>query len=310
MAVNASAETRVKQALAASLQTARARGSTLLELSAGVLPVGHSVTTHVTLCNALEGCASQSHVVVVRSEAVPLVSILGPRERSVFQSVEALFTARVQRADASCSTVDGSSPSSSGVGAGADLSIVWEVSKDGLIDPSLGSNGLGSGSDGGDPRRLRIVTDALAPGALYSVRVLVTDKLTFRSAADTVSVRVASRGLVVNVAGSSRRILPLGSSLVLDADSNSWDDDLGRSVVVGEAAGLEFLWSCVTIAPNFTTSCPLLYWNQRRHFSVHKRRVALETSMPELTAPSSANFVGLVRVYECFFVSACAIGFM
>ena len=203
-----------------------------------------------------------------------------------------------------------SSPSSSGVGAGADLSIVWEVSKDGLIDPSLGSNGLGSGSDGGDPRRLRIVTDALAPGALYSVRVLVTDKLTFRSAADTVSVRVASRGLVVNVAGSSRRILPLGSSLVLDADSNSWDDDLGRSVVVGEAAGLEFLWSCVTIAPNFTTSCPLLYWNQRRHFSVHKRRVALETSMPELTAPSSANFVGLVRVYECFFVSACAIGFM
>ena len=201
--------------------------------------VSYSIT--VTLCNFLGACDAKSVSVAVlpAQNLIPIVSILGASQRSVYRSATLTLSSNAY------TQVCGGAPSYN------NLDLAWTVS-----NPSGGDASAGSiRSSSLNAAVFKLSPYSLKVGQQYTVALTVTSRSSGLTSSASVTVTVAASSLVAKIAGGAARSVRVGDELTIDA-SSSYDADVQG--LVGASAGLVFSWTCVQNEPMFSTDCPLV----------------------------------------------------
>ena len=206
-------------------------------IPAELLQTGFSYNFAVKLCNFLGRCSTGSRRVSVLSTVIPSLTLPGSSVRSTRRSSVLSITS-----DAFVVDCDGGTTR-------AGLTYAWNVKRNGALDLSIVSASK-------DPSRLRINAYTLTVGGVYDISLTVTIAGNLQSASTSVQVVVEEGSIVALVAGGSSRTMRVEESLSLDASSSYDEDQLG---VTGIAAGLQFTWSCVQVAPIFRSECDSVF---------------------------------------------------
>jgi hypothetical protein len=198
-----------------------------------------SYVFEVRLCNAFLACSSGYYKLYVVKNSVPHMLIGGPAVRNVKASTEL----RLQGAAAMLNIQDGR------IVTNSTAKSFWMVKRNGVI---LRSNGVAGANEAG-PTHLKVTPYSLPVGQMFQVSLIMEDPITRGLNVYSQQINVVSGNLVAIIGGAENIVLTARRSVTLDG-SYSYDENLNRSLVTGQAAGLHFTWSCQTLN---RTSCAL-----------------------------------------------------
>ena len=195
-----------------------------------------SYSISVTLCNFLGGCGQSSVVVVIVNKLIPLVVI----QSVSFQTIKRSFALRLP-SNAYLPTCNSS------IVSRKSLQSSWSVFVNGVQTLSLQSTSKQSGT-------FLVPSYTLQTTSLYTFVVSVFDQSSLSSSSAQVQVYVEQSALVAIVTGGLMRSIAFNVTSTVDASGSYDQDKLG---VTGLAAGLSFMWSCVTLTPALSDVCAL-----------------------------------------------------
>jgi hypothetical protein len=195
------------------------------------LRVGSRYNFQISLCNFFNSCGRSVHVVEVTRAGVPVIDVVSSRNVTMKSSQQLVI--RTSSSLSRCSSTAASLNTT-------NLKYLWSISTtDGhVLDfPSVSSN----------PQIFRLPSNSLHSSSSYLVTVSVSDDVS-TSAPVTVLVNVVAPTLVASISdGRDSYFLKLGSTLLLDGSSTSFDDGSSISHVSPS-------WSCSRVLPA-SSSC-------------------------------------------------------
>ena len=206
-------------------------------IPAGLFAKGTQYNFAVTLCNFLGQCGVGYKQVLVMNDVIPSVTLPGAALRTLSRK-DSLNLA----SSAFVATCDGKKSSTG-------LAYKWSLS-------SNGAQLLSTASTSRDASKYLLPAFSLSAGVFYQVSLTVGTTDGTQSSSASVQVFVQPGNIVAVVQGGSARTMRVADTLRVDA-SNSYDEDL--SGVTGWAAGLQYQWSCVQVAPVFRDNCAAMF---------------------------------------------------
>jgi hypothetical protein len=189
-------------------------------------------------CNFYGVCSTAVQKVTVLPAVVPIVSMIGSPSRDVYR-----YDLLTIDADASVQSECNSTSTKRA------LLYSWAVRRENVVVRSLPS-------ESNNPATFRLSPFKLDAGGMYYVYVTVADSTTGYAASNFVRINVLRGNLVGAIAGASVFDLGVGEVVTLDA-GKSYDQDFGPTVAL--PLSTTFTWSCVTISPNYTTTCGMAF---------------------------------------------------
>ena len=202
---------------------------------------GHPYSFQVQLCNFLNSCGESSINLVVLNNVLPSVTLLAAplmtRRRSNALAIKsAAFTANC----------DGSKTL-------GNIQYNWEVYDDGTLDNSIQTESVN------DQSIFRLSAYTLFVGHTYTVQVTAVNTVTVTAASASTNIFIIIDEIEARIAGGATQSIRQGDgSLVLDASGSR---NLDCNTAACNSASLKYSWSCFSVAPVFSATCPLVTVN-------------------------------------------------
>jgi hypothetical protein len=225
----------------AFISSAIAAGQSRIVIPNSYLTAGASYRLTLTLCNFLGGCATASKSTSVLSVSLPSVAIAGAQSRLILRSATLLLTGSATSYH--CNTAS----------SVTDLLYTWKV----LDEQSKPVSNLVSTSK--ISSTFLLPPYSLKANTVYTILMTAYDSIVATSATASVTVSVGFGPIVAVIAGASERVIPFGSSIILDA-SNSYDANLPLTI----PSAFKNVWTCRQVSPTLSSTCPLSLTSQGR----------------------------------------------
>jgi hypothetical protein len=200
-------------------------------------------TVGVTMCNFLDSCATLSFSFSVVSTSVVTASVVGPRYRAIQRKSSYSLTVN--------GTVSHGCVSDASNFKSSSITYSWSITN------AATAVTLPITSTSKDLTKLVINPFSLASLSTYTVSVVASAIVSGSTltATATAQISVIRSALLVVIAGGSHQSVRKGQLKYSLDGSDSYDPDQSN---YGHQ-GFQYVWSCVQMAPNFsTTSCGFL----------------------------------------------------
>jgi hypothetical protein len=199
-----------------------------LQISANYFKANTQLEFTVTLCNFLGGCQTNEFTMNIIDGFIPTATILKSSLSSdVFRYQSLLLLAEIQRT--TCNTSLNLK----------DLQYSWIVSR--LSKTVSGGKVVETSIKSISKDTSRLLLSPYALQANQSYEISLTTRYLNDSSSSLVQIQVKSGGLRAVIQGNNQQSMRVGELINLDG-SQSYDED--KENVKGEAAGLQFFWSC------------------------------------------------------------------
>lgn len=210
-------------------------------IPAYLLAKGVQYAFKVRLCNFLLACNTFTKVVRVSTDvsSAPVLATVGNAIRSIIRNQELVIQASAY------------TQTCTGLVEFTNLQYEWAVSLLATSRPTS-QNVSAIRSTSQNPTIFRLPPYALMAGTSYAV-IATVSSLTYGTVAKArVNVMLQFGTVVAVIQGGARKVIQTNISALISA-SGSYDQDI--PVLRGEAAGLQFEWTCVQTAPKFVRNC-------------------------------------------------------
>jgi len=219
------------------LKIASSKMALEIKLPPNLLRTDDSFSFIVTMCNFANYCDVGLHTVVVSQSTV---MIIGPKFRTVKSNEDlTVFSENLFK-----------------INTEQSFFYKWNILKNGAVISSSKIKG-----EFATNKYFHIPPFTLLSSHVYEIELVASCPYSSVSIRDQIIVFVETANLVALIDGGDFQTIVAGKFLTLDG-SNSFDEDVDRSPIVGDAfvgkgAGISFEWSCNQVLPFIDSSCGL-----------------------------------------------------
>lgn len=241
----------------------------------------------IKLCNFFGNCGQSIHSFAVLDALLPTVTILGPSYMTIRRQAPPLLTASASFFD--CNIVQN-----------YGLSYSWQVTdaQGGVLLQPSDQITMSS-----DPSQFRLSPSSLQVSSTYTIVVTVSSVVVPATSSASVTILVTMSDLVARIKGGNIQRMNPQSYFVLDGTGSQDPDAIltSSSSFSSNSMGLTFEWTCVTIAPTYSSSCALTLLNDTSNallttFALSRKAAGKTCFFTLLVSDSSTNRVATANV--------------